>query len=102
MFQLGCVARAKTIEACARVGRDYRIAYSSPSIAGVLSPVRAGLAIAAVARCSVPQDLEILSADENLPEVNGIDIALMRGGPSQHPHFVQHLADEIHASLGLL
>ncbi|NTG05329.1 LysR substrate-binding domain-containing protein [Rhizobium rhizogenes] len=102
MFQPGCVARTKTIEACASVGRDYRIAYSSPSIAGVLSPVRAGLAIAAVARCSVPQDLEILAADENLPEVKGIDIALMRGGPSEHPHFVQHLADEIHSSLGLL
>jgi DNA-binding transcriptional LysR family regulator len=102
MFQPGCVARSKTIEACARVGRDYRIAYSSPSIAGVLSPVRAGIAIAAVARCSVPDDLEILSTDDNLPEVNGIDIALMRGGVSEHPNFVQHMADEIHANLGLL
>lgn len=99
MFQPGCVARAKTIEACAKAGRDYRIAYSSPSIAGLLSPVRAGLAIAAIARCSVPDDLEILAPGIGLPEVKGIDIALMRGGTSEHPHFVQHLADEIHASL---
>ncbi|MCJ9673281.1 MULTISPECIES: LysR substrate-binding domain-containing protein [unclassified Neorhizobium] len=102
MFQPGCVARAKTIEACARVGLAYRIAYSSPSIAGLLSPVRAGLAVAAIARCSVPADLEILAEGNDLPEVNGLDIALMRGGSSEHPHFVQHLADEIHASLSLL
>ncbi|WP_299864323.1 LysR substrate-binding domain-containing protein [uncultured Hoeflea sp.] len=99
MFQPGCVARAQTIDACARAGRDYRVAYSSPSIAGLLSPVRAGLAAAAIARCSVPHDLEILPPSDDLPEIGGIDIALMRGGTSQRPAFIQSLAEEIHASL---
>lgn len=102
MFQPGCVARAKTIEACTRAGRQYRIAYSSPSIAGLLSPIRAGLAIGAIARCSVPDDLEIVPASDNLPQIEGIDIALMRGQSPQYPDFVQRLADEIHASLALI
>jgi DNA-binding transcriptional LysR family regulator len=102
MFQPGCVARAKTMEACARAGRRYRIAYSSPSIAGVLSPIRAGLAIGAIARCSVPEDLEILPSSDRLPAIDGIDIALMHGQATTYPDYVQRLADEIHASLSLV
>lgn len=101
MFQPGCVARAKTIEACTKAGRAYRVAYSSPSIAGVLSPIRAGLAIGAIARCSVPDDLEVLPPSDNLPPVEGIDIALMRGSASVFPDFIQRLADDIQASLSL-
>lgn len=99
MFQPGCVARAKTIEACVKVGREYRVAYSSASIAGLLSPVRAGLAAAAIARCSVPDDLEIVPSSANMPEVEGIDIALMRSGAKEYPEFVRSLAEEIQASL---
>lgn len=99
MFQPGCVARAKTIEACVKVGREYRVAYSSASIAGLLSPVRAGLAAAAIARCSVPDDLEIVPSSDNMPEVEGIDIALMRSGAKEYPEFVRSLAEEIQASL---
>lgn len=100
MFQHGCVARSQTIEACARAGRDYRVAYSSPSIAGLLSPVKAGLAAAAIARCSVPNDLEVLPPSDDLPEIGGIDIALMRNDALDIPDFVRGLADEIQASLG--
>lgn len=101
MFQAGCVARAKTIEACVKAGREYRVAYSSASIAGLLSPVRAGLAAAAIARCSVPDDLEIAPASANMPEVEGIDIALMRSGAKEYPDFVRSLAEEIQASLAI-
>lgn len=101
MFQPGCVARARTIEACTKAGRQYRIAYSSPSITGLLSPVRAGLAVAAIARCSAPDDLEILPSSASLPSIQGIDIALMRGNGSFYPEYVQKLADEIHLSLAV-
>ena len=99
MFQPGCVARAKTIEACTMAGRDYRIAYSSPSIAGLLSPVRAGRAVAAIARCSVPDDLQIIEASSSLPAINAIEIALMRGKSPKHPDFVHRLASDIQTSL---
>ena len=101
MFQPGCVARARTVEACTKAGRTYRIAYSSPSIAGIFSAVRAGLAIAAIAKCSVPDDLEILPPSDNLPAVEGIDIALMRGNGGFYPDYVQRLADEIYSSLAV-
>lgn len=100
MFQPGCVARVRTIKACARTGRDYRVAYLSPGIAGLLSPVRAGLAAAAIARCSGPQDLEILPSSDDLPEVGGIDTAQMRSGASISPDHIRCLAEEIQASLG--
>lgn len=99
MFQPGCVARARTIEACTMAGRDYRIAYSSPSIAGLLSPVRAGRAVAAIARCSVPEDLKIIDADHSLPAINAIEIALMKGRAPKYPDFVHRLACDIQTSL---
>ena len=80
--------------------RDYRIAYSSPSIAGLLSPVRAGRAVAAIARCSVPDDLEIIDDDHSLPYVTPIEIALMRGKEPKHPDFIHRLASDIQLSLG--
>ncbi|SIR43839.1 transcriptional regulator, LysR family [Rhizobium sp. RU35A] len=99
VFQPGCVSRAHIIEACTKANRPYRIAYSSHSLAGILSPVRAGLAIAAIALCSVPDDLDVIEPGPDLPEVKGIDLALMRSGSRGQPVFVQHLMEEICESL---
>ncbi|MDO1582449.1 LysR substrate-binding domain-containing protein [Rhizobium oryzicola] len=99
VFQPGCVARAQIIEACAKANLPYRIAYSSHSLAGILSPVRAGLAVAAIARCSVPDDLDVIEPGHVLPDVQGIDLALMKSGSRGQTVFVNHLMEEICASL---
>jgi DNA-binding transcriptional LysR family regulator len=99
VFQPGCVTRTQAIEACATANKEYRIAYTSHSLAGILSPVRAGLAIAAIARCSVPDDLEIVEFDRTLPELKGIDLALMKSKRHGQTAFVQHLTEEICTSL---
>ncbi len=53
VFHKGCMFRKWAMQALADQGIPYRIAYSSPSISGVLAAVKAGLAIAPVG-ASIP------------------------------------------------
>ncbi len=53
LFHQGCMFRKWAMQALADQGITYRIAYSSPSIAGVLAAVKAGLAVAPVG-ASIP------------------------------------------------
>lgn len=77
-FQPGCLTRRLSIEALARAGRAFDIVFSSPSLSGLLQPVKCGAAIAAMARCSVPSDLMIVGEDEGLPQLPSLDLALRR------------------------
>ena len=53
VFHQGCMFRKWAMQALDEQGVSYRVAYSSPSIAGVLAAVKAGLAIAPVG-ASIP------------------------------------------------
>ncbi|WP_181705544.1 LysR substrate-binding domain-containing protein [Chthonobacter rhizosphaerae] len=99
LFQPGCSGRAAVLEAWASCKRPYRIAYSSPSVAGLVTVVRTGLAIAALARCSVPPDLRILGSESGLPALPELPIALLRSTASRDSRSVNALAREIRASL---
>ena len=77
-FQPGCLTRRLSIEALAKAGRAFEIVFSSPSLSGLLQPVKCGAAIAAMARCSVPNDLIIVGEDEGLPQLPSLDLALRR------------------------
>ncbi len=57
------------IAALEQTGRDYRIAYSSGSLSGLLAVVRSGQAVAVLTRAAVPADLGILSPAMGLPEL---------------------------------
>lgn len=46
VFHAGCPYRQGALQALKQAGIGYRIAYSSPGVAGVLAAVRAGLAVA--------------------------------------------------------
>jgi DNA-binding transcriptional LysR family regulator len=78
LFQPGCTTRDLALKALAKSGRTYRIAYTSPNLSGLLAVVRAGLAVTAVARCSVPHDLEILGVSDNLPKLPEIEIGILK------------------------
>lgn len=77
-FQSGCWGREMALRACDRSGIRHHVAYSSPSLAGILWAVRQGLAVAPLARCSVPQDLVVVGEGEVLPALPPLAIALMR------------------------
>jgi DNA-binding transcriptional LysR family regulator len=79
LFEAGCgPAHAHAVEALKVSGRPYRVAYSSASLAGLVGVVEAGLAIAAVPRCSVPPSLRILGEAEGLPAVQGLGMTVIR------------------------
>lgn len=48
-------------------GRPCRIAYSSPSMAGLIAAVQSGLAVALVTRANLPEGTRILGPEEGFP-----------------------------------
>ncbi len=79
LFQKGCVFREWAVTALGRTGRAYRIAYSSPSIAGVLAAVNAGLAVTVLGRSLLPPGVRVLGAEEGFPPLPTAAITLHQG-----------------------
>ena len=99
LYEPGCVARTNTLAAIEKSSKPYRAAYSSPSLAGILAIVEAGIAVAALTECSAPAHLVRLGKAEGLPSIKHLDIVLVQGRKSRSPA-VEHLANEIVANLG--
>jgi DNA-binding transcriptional LysR family regulator len=78
LYEAGSAARKLSLEALARAQISYRATYESPSLLGLLSVVEAGLAVAALARCSVPTTLAVLGEMQALPTIAPLEIALVR------------------------
>lgn len=99
LYEPGCVARTHTLAAMTKTTKPYRATYSSPSLAGILAIVQAGIAIAALTECSAPAHLVRLGKAEGLPPIKPLDIVLVKGRKRNSPA-VEHLANEIIAKLG--
>lgn len=95
LFQPGCFGRRLTLDAWAKCGRPYRIAYSSPSVSGLLTIVKAGLAVASLARCSVPEGFRILGPEEGFPVLPLLSIALLQAAVTEAEPAVLALAEKI-------
>lgn len=76
------------------LGREYRIAYASSSLAGLIALVRSGQAVAVLTQTAVPADLQILAGDAALPELPSVGIAL-RFGQGQPTPLVDALAEHM-------
>ena len=99
LFQPGCLARQLALDACVKAQLPHKVAYSSPSLSGVLTPVRAGLAAAPIARCSVPPDLLILDEADGMPMIEPLVLALKRSKAPLQGALVDFLANEISMEL---
>ncbi|WP_028218170.1 LysR family transcriptional regulator [Paraburkholderia oxyphila] len=88
-------------EALQRVGRAYRLAYASSSLAGLTALVRSGQAFAVMTQTAVPADLAILHGDPGLPPLPAVGITLKfeRKRPS---HLTAAFAEHIRLTLPLL
>ena len=98
LYEKGCVARAHTLEALEKSGKPYCATYSSPSLLGILAMVEAGLAVAALAECSIPAHLARLGEAEGLAPLEPLDIVLIKGRKNSSPA-AECLANEIMAAL---
>lgn len=72
-----CVYRENAIESLEKSGLKWRIAYNSPSYAGKMAAVKAGLGLTVMQRTMIPDYLERI---ENpwLPALNDIHISLLK------------------------
>jgi DNA-binding transcriptional LysR family regulator len=95
LFHPGSILRGMAIQAWLASGRSYRVAFSSPSIAGLLTPVRANLAITALPASTIPSDLAPIGAEAGLPHISPVDIALLIAAGSDSRGAVSALADGI-------
>ncbi|MDO9320883.1 MAG: LysR family transcriptional regulator, partial [Pseudomonas sp.] len=76
------------------MGRDYRVAYTSPSLSAIMAVVGAGLAVTAQLRSLITPDLRILGEAEGLPELPSCSIVLLRN-PGSHSPVTETLAEHI-------
>lgn len=98
VFLPGSVARENAIRSLDREKIPYRTSYESPSLMGLLSMVEAGLAIAPLAKCAVPQHLSLLGQNHGLPEIASLEVILARSTKSRRPP-CEFLAEKILSEL---
>jgi DNA-binding transcriptional LysR family regulator len=93
-----CVYRKRAIAALDGVGRPWRVAYTSPSLAGQHAALRAGLGVTVLPTEMTPEDLMRFGAAEGFPPLADAEIALIRAGRTL-PVAAERLANFILASL---
>ena len=94
VFADGSTARDRAVRALRRDNIKFRMSYESPSFLGLLSMVEAGLAIAPLAKCSIPAHLVQLSESDGVPAMNDVEVVLVRSARSARPP-CEYLAQQI-------
>lgn len=94
-----CVYRENVIQVLDAANLAWTMTYSSPSYAGKMAAVRAGLGITAIQKKLIPNDLSILT-QPFLPALNDISVSLLKTENSAKP--IETLAFFILKKLELL
>lgn len=94
LFEEPCFCRSHACNALAVAGRQYRVAYSSPSLATLQAVVGAGLAVSAWMKSLVTADMRILGEAEGFPSLPDSSIVLLRA-PGANSPVVEGLARHI-------
>jgi len=82
LFEAPCVFRKAGIAALDAAGIPWRIAFTSPSLAGLWAAVEAGLGISPRTTVHLPDWLTVLGKSHKLPKLPSIDLSLYdRGRP---------------------
>jgi len=94
VFHAECVFRKWALEALDAVNRRYRVAYQSPSVAGIVATVSAGLAVAILFDSIAPQEFRRLRSDDGFPDLPAATIILKRA-PGRASAAVECMAQHI-------
>lgn len=92
------VYRKRALAALEASKRQWRIAYTSPSMEGLQAAVRAGLGVTVLSKDMVPQGLLQLGSDHGLPSLPDAEIAMYRA-PDRISRAAELLAEHIVHSL---
>jgi DNA-binding transcriptional LysR family regulator len=91
-----CPYREAAIKALALAGMPFRVACESPSVAGIRTFARAGIAIAPVPRGAIDDALRELGTAEGLPELPEIEFAMRYDdGVPAAVEFAEIIFDEV-------
>ena len=93
----GCVYRSRVISKLKMQTLTWRISYTNADLSGITAAIKQGLGISALARSSVPEQLDIIE-HQYLPELGKINICLFHKD-SQHPQASAKLAEFIQSRL---
>lgn len=78
MFNTECFCRAWACNALDAMQREYRVAYTSASLAAINAVVSTGLAVTAQLESLLTPDLRIIGEAEHLPQLSCASIVLLR------------------------
>ncbi|MBL0319898.1 MAG: LysR family transcriptional regulator [Alphaproteobacteria bacterium] len=73
-----CIYRARALVALDKAKKPWRIAYTSPSLAGTIAAVKAGLGITVLPANMLPSGVHPIRKEITLPELADAEIALMK------------------------
>ncbi|WP_219908690.1 LysR substrate-binding domain-containing protein [Pseudogemmobacter blasticus] len=85
LFEPGSHARKVVLTALEQSNITFRATYESSSLAGLLTIVEAGLAVAAVTRLSAPPHLILPEGAGGLRMPEALDLVLIRGAAASNP-----------------
>lgn len=78
LFDRACSWRHRAIEALDSAGIEYRVVFSSASVAGVRAGIRTGLAIGALGASTAGDNLIRMSGDDAPPDLPPAELVLLR------------------------
>lgn len=73
-----CIYRARALAALDRAKKPWHIAYTSPSLAGTIAAVKAGLGITVLPQNMLPTGIHAIRSEIKLPPLADAEIALMK------------------------
>lgn len=76
LYHAGCLYRRNGLAALDRAAIGFRVAYTSPSMTGVLAAIRAGLAVGPVSVGAVPDGCRLAVERDGLPPISPVAIRL--------------------------
>ena len=94
-----CIYRARALAALDRARKSWNISYTSPSLAGTIAAVQAGLGMTVLPANMVPQGLTVVRGPIKLPHLADSEIALMKkDGLSQAGKMlIEHIINSINS-----
>jgi DNA-binding transcriptional LysR family regulator len=102
VFELPCVFRQPAVEALEQAQIPWRLAFASPSLAGLWAAAEAGLGVTVRTAFGLPPQLSVLGAASGLPDLPEIGLALYMASSEPSPAVIrlrEILIEELSAAL---
>jgi DNA-binding transcriptional LysR family regulator len=94
-----CSWRRLSMDALDRIGRRYRVSYTSGSASALVGAVQAGLAVTVFPESAIRDGMRILDEKDGFPSLPHCDIAMLRSDSARQP-IHDRLCNHLIAAIG--